>query len=243
MSPSRYYGLVLCLALLLVARSVAADSPEPVRVLFVGNSYTAVNSLPGMLTTLAKAGNRPPLEVAQVTPGGCTLQRHWEKSGARERIQSGDWDYVVLQEQSMMPIVKPALMHEYAHRLVGEINKRNAKTVFYLTWSREHTPETQEKLNEAYRSIADELNAEVAPVGPAWAAARKADEKVSLYKKDKSHPTPAGTYLAACVFYATIFGESPEGLPGQVAGLEAEQARRLQRIAWRTVQSNDSTGP
>ena len=53
----------------------------------------------------------------------------------------------------MTPIVKPELMHEYARRLAGEIDKRGAKTVFYLIWSREHTPETQAGLdaNQAKR--------------------------------------------------------------------------------------------
>ena len=39
-----------------------------------------------------------------------------------------------------------------------------------------------------------------------------------LYFSDGSHPSPAGSYLAACTFYATLFHASPVGLPGKVSG-------------------------
>jgi hypothetical protein len=34
---------------------------------------------------------------------------------------------------------------------------------------------------------------------------------VPLYTDDGSHPTAAGSYLAACVFLASLFGEAPRG--------------------------------
>ena len=43
-------------------------------------------------------------------------------------------------------------------------------------------------------------------------------------------------YLAACVFYATLYGQSPEGLTGEPAKLDETTARALQRIAWTAVQ-------
>jgi hypothetical protein len=63
------------------------------------------------------------------------------------------------------------------------------------------------------------------------------DNSLVLHAKDKRHPSKAGTYLAACVFYATIYEKSPEGLPGEPGGLTDEEARPLQAIAWETVQS------
>ena len=64
----------------------------------------------------------------------------------------------------------------------------------------------------------------------------KANKELKLHEKDKNHPSKTGTYFTACVFYATIFGKSPEGLPGNIGGLTNEQARELQAIAWKTVQ-------
>jgi hypothetical protein len=52
---------------------------------------------------------------------------------------------------------------------------------------------------------------------------------------DRRHPTLAGSYLAACTFYAALFAESPVGHP-YTAGLSDEAALTLQKIAWQTVQ-------
>ncbi|MCY2986757.1 MAG: hypothetical protein NTY19_02700, partial [Planctomycetota bacterium] len=59
-----------------------------------------------------------------------------------------------------------------------------------------------------------------------------------------SHPNPTGTYLAACVFYATLLDANPVGLPGKVthgenvlANIPDDQAKRLQKIAWAAVKA------
>ena len=45
-----------------------------------------------------------------------------------------------------------------------------------------------------------------------------------------AHPTTAGTYLAACVFYATLVGRTPVGL-GATGGLSPADAAALQAVA------------
>lgn len=85
--------------------------------------------------------------------------------------------------------------------------------------------------------MSTELKSQIAPVGNAWEAALKADKKLVLHTSDKKHPTATGTYLAACVFYATIYGKSPEGLPGSIGKLADEEARAMQAIGWKTVQA------
>ena len=72
-------------------------------------------------------------------------------------------------------------------------------------------------IEAAYGTVGDDLGIDVAPVGAAWAAARVEHPEIDLWQPDGSHPSAAGTYLAACVLYATIFGASPEGL-GAVEG-------------------------
>jgi hypothetical protein len=98
------------------------------------------------------------------------------------------------------------------------------------------------------RRIARELGATVAPVGVAWKKALVADPKLVLHQADKSHPNPRGSYLAACVFYATLLDKSPLGLPGELrrgwktlVQIPPEEAKRLQEIAWQTVQETRDT--
>jgi hypothetical protein len=118
-----------------------------------------------------------------------------------------------------------------------------AQTVLYMTWARQHFPEMQAGLARVYTVLAQKIGARVAPVGLAWEAVLLADPSTALYDEDKSHPTPLGSYLAACVFYATFFGESPVGLPAKLVTTDGKalveipeaQAHLLQSVAWDVV--------
>jgi hypothetical protein len=222
---------------LVAAPIQAGDANKPIRVLFVGNSYTYVNDLPKMIADLAKAGNQRPLEHARVTAGGWSLEQHWKAGKVSKEIAKEKWDYVVLQEQSLRPLTDPKLLFEYAGNLDAEIKKSGVKTMLYQTWARQDAPEKQADLSKAYFDLGKELGAKVAPVGEAWAKAIKDDPKLVLYNADKSHPSKVGTYLTACVFYAAIYGKSPEGLPGFAGSLTPAEARRLQSVAWQTAQA------
>lgn len=227
----------------LLRELASSDDKNALKVLFVGNSYTSVNDLPLMFAQLCKAAEpQTPLKIQHVLVGGFSLQQHWDKGEALAALrQRGPWDYVILQEQSMRPIEAPALMLAYAGRFEAEIKKAGARAVFYQTWARLDRPDTQAPINGAYRSSARAAGARVAPVGSAFAAAGKL--RPQFYSEDGSHPTPLGSYLAACVLFATVLDKSPEGLPtGEIVKLAPwsqvadGDLRDLQRLAWRIVQ-------
>lgn len=221
----------------LTAAPVRAQEPADVRVLFIGNSFTYYHDLPRMIAELAKAGKQRTLVHDRETPGGCTLEKHWKDGKALAKIQMRAWDYVVLQDQSQAPLLKRDSMFEYGKKFDEEIKNRKSKTVLYLTWALQNQPEDQVAISKAYRDLAKMLNAEVAPVGDAWAAALQANPKRILHEADRKHPNATGTYLAACVFYATFYARSPEGLPGSIGRMTDEEARPLQALAWKIVQN------
>lgn len=230
--------------------TAAAAKAKPLRVLFIGNSYTSVNDLPGMLEALsAKAKGVRPVETDRSLRGGWTLQRHMEddKSTAQAKIKAGTWDYVVLQEQSQMPFMYPKVTHKFGLMLGKLIQAQKATPLFYMTWAREHQPENQAPIRDTYLAMGKALQAPVAPVGLAWEKMLEQKVKIKLHQKDRSHPTQEGTYLAACVFFAKIHRTSPEGLPGTLEAtqkgrsrplckLPADRAKLLQRIAWQVVE-------
>ena len=142
--------LFLLIPLLLVPGCATAQVGEPpLKVLFIGNSYTSVNDLPSLLAALAEAAGGRKIETDQHLIGGCTFERHVKDRKAIEKIRERKWDVVVLQENSLQPILNRESMHRYARILHAEISKQGAKTVFYLTWARQHIPQMQDGADPA----------------------------------------------------------------------------------------------
>ena len=136
----------------------------------------------------------------------------------------------MLQEQSTLPLKSPQRFHENVRLFAAAIEARNARTLLYLTWSRANVPEAQHDLTHAVEAIAREIGADVVPVGIAWHAVRNEHPDIALYDADGSHPTPTGSYLAACVFYAMVTGRDP-AWSRFTAGLTRAEARFLQEVA------------
>jgi hypothetical protein len=140
----------------------------------------------------------------------------------------------VLQEQSTFPIKNAARFHESVRLFDEAIRAAGARTVLYLTWARAHAPDTQRTLTEAYRAIGRELGADVVPAGIAWERCLALPRHPVLHDKDGSHPTLAGSYLAACCFLPTLFGESPADADFTPDGLPADDAALLRNVAHET---------
>ncbi len=250
--------ILLSLAAPSAAEAAEGQFAKNMRILFIGNSYTNANDLPGMLIgMMATKGVK--LETRSVTPGGCTLEKHWNGPDARKAIADGPWDYVVIQEQSQLPAFNPPQTLKYAALLAQAVLEAGSKPVFYLTWTRKDKPQMQEALTRTYMKAGADAKALVAPAGIAWVNATKVNPKLVLYAADGSHPTVEGTYLTACVFYATLLRRDPTGLPGRLvidtkvrdnvimrrnpANLTTAQAKPLQAAAWKTVEELQSYKP
>jgi len=220
------------------------------RVLFLGNSYTSVNDLPVMFANLAWSGGHR-VETGMQAPGGWGLSDHELSQDTPTELASKPWDIVVLQEQSQIPSVeslRQSQMYPAARDLVAVIRTAGAKPVFFVTWARQggwpeyRMPDyasMQASIDDGYSVIARELQAAVAPVGFAWMARVTESLDPDLWQDDGSHPSIAGTYLAACVFYARIFAQSPVGLKYN-AGLSSQAAAQLQQVAFTTVLTDPS---
>jgi len=196
------------------------------KVLFLGNSYTDVNNLPGLVKQVCgSVGDE--ITYSASMPGGCTFQQHLSQS--MSYIKEGGWDYVVLQEQSQLPSFPIGqFMNEsypYAKQLCDSIRKynTNAQIVFYMTWGRKYgdqqnaqyysvlgTYEGMDSLLYArYMMMAEDNEAIVSPVGALWHYIRDNHSDIELYQSDNSHPSLAGSYAAACSFYTIFTRKSP----------------------------------
>lgn len=207
------------------------------KALFIGNSFTARNNLPAMIGQFAAAHGRD-FAHRLINVGGASLRTHWNGAEAQKVIKDGNYDVVVLQEQSTLPIKNAQRMHENVRLFDDAIKAAGSRMFLYMTWARAHAPETQQAITHAYKSIGQELGATVVPVGDAWQRFLRTHNKPGLYDKDQSHPSLAGTYLAASVFFAMLFKENPVDIDVEMSGLEAKDMLLLRKTAWRTCQSN-----
>ena len=217
----------------------AAGAALPDKVLFVGISFTYYNnSLHRHYRQLTYSAGlfTPENSRARImTISGGELPEH---AGGFERVLSGDdWDVVVLQGHSLGPISERTAepFREAARKFAGIAREQGTRPVFFMTWAYSGNPEMTAKLDKAYTDIGRELDAQVVPVGLAFARVTSERPDIALRIADARHPSLAGTYLAACTFFAALYGQSPEGLEYD-AGLGKEMAAYLQQVAWRTVQ-------
>ncbi|MBR4866996.1 MAG: hypothetical protein IKU11_09915 [Clostridia bacterium] len=205
-------------------------------VLFVGNSYTYFNDLPGLFAELCLANGRE-VEALSVTRGGRRLIQNLEGDEAAKELgallQETAVDVCFLQEQSTLPIVDYPKFEEGVLGLTEKYRERVGKFVLYMTWGRkegaeflaEHNLTREEMTNglaQAYEKAAARAGAEVSPVGRRFWAAGQVEPRLALHDPDKSHPSPVGTCLAALVHYATLFGELPAAIPAKLEPWEKE---------------------
>jgi hypothetical protein len=155
-------------------------------ILFIGNSFTARNKLPELIAQLAAAHG---IDVRHrlISAGGASLRRHLNAGIARKEIASGGYKYVVLQEQSTLPIKNAARMRESILEFDQAIKAAGAKTVLYMTWARQNAPQTQQAISDAYQSIGNDIGGIAVPVGLAWEYLVKRKEAERLYDRRGSH--------------------------------------------------------
>ena len=212
----------------------------PLKILFIGNSFTARNDLPGLVAALAESRGFV-LQSQLISAGGASLRTHLNAGKAKSAIESGRYDYVVLQEQSTLPVKNAGRMHANIREFDRLIQGAGAKTVLYMTWARSHAPDSQQAITEAYTSIGEEIGATVVPVGTAWQAFFRQHAEPPLHDRDQSHPTMAGSYLAACVFFATLFGESPVGRGNAISAVSEQHRALLEKTAWQVCKPRVAT--
>lgn len=227
---------------------VIKQSPvkSPQRVLFLGNSLVYYNG--GLQThthRLAAAGT-PPINVRSgfksahitgadlgqypieflVTPGNLGLKQ--------------PFDIVVLagNSQDAMSVTGRDEYLQKVKEFDAVIRKHGGRTALYwLPAVVKPHPRAEsdmfERTCDMMLSAGNEMGALVIPVGLAFREAYRQRLGIALQMGyDGNHPTLAGQYLAACVVFASLYGQSPVGNPYDYFGaLDKETKEFVQEVA------------
>jgi hypothetical protein len=148
-----------------------AQTPHPVaaprdgrefRVLFVGNSLTSGNDLPGLVQAMAAAGGVK-LRADTVAVGNFSLEDHWQQGRAREALASATWDYVVLQQGPSSRPESQVHLREWAARWADETRRNGATPALYMVWPFQGQKNGFEQVSQSYRSARRESCRPVKP--------------------------------------------------------------------------------
>ena len=185
---------------------------KPLRVLFVGNSLTATNDLPEAVAALAADAGRRPVETRMVAPGGVSLEEHWRSTGARQALDDGPWDAVVLQQGPSTLPESRAHLRTWTRRWADEVRAQGAQPALLGAWPEAERRDAFPAAIDSHAAAATASDATLLPVAAAWRAAWRRDPDLELYGPDGFHPSELGTQLAALVVYAGLTGEDPGAL-------------------------------
>jgi hypothetical protein len=232
-----------------------AGIANPASAIYIGNSFFYYNnSLHGHVTNLLRSADANyKFRSVSATMSGSGFDWHDVESYFRPNAVSSYsftpdnkivfnkperlFDVAIMMDCSQCP-VHPELKKvftDYAKKHSDTVKKHGGKPVFFMSWAYSDAPEMTAQLAEAYTKAGNDNDTFVIPAGLAFARSVAQKPEINLYAPDKRHPSLAGTYLSACMVYASLFKKSPVGLSYN-AGLDAAVAKHLQTVAWDTAQ-------
>ncbi len=234
---------------------VNAQCSDPYEILFIGSSYFAFNDLPILVKNFSDRFGKEIIIGRQISCG-LYLEDHAKSSSTHETIKERDWDFVVIQGVGSLAAypeiftknaIFPALKKLYDKI---KANCETTKVIFCMPWAYEDGMTWKKGWDDEYAEMqaniygnsirySEEIGYGIAPVGWAWAKvlAEKNYQLHYLHMSDWNHPNEKGSYLMACVIYASIFQESTCG-NSFYSNISADEAIYFQEVASKIVLEN-----
>jgi hypothetical protein len=216
-------------------------SPTVHRVLFIGNSLTYTNDLPGTVAAMALAAGDTILTQTVAAPNLALIDHAAGQTDAVDVIKSGHWDYVVLQQgPTPLPLYRDTLILA-TKWLQPYIRDAGARSAQLMVWPSATKRASFDEVRRSSQLAAKAVGGLFLPAGEAWRAAWSAGPRIALYGSDGFHPSELGTYLTALVVFEGLTGTDVRTLSPRitVAGrrlqIPTATVRLLQRVAHETV--------
>jgi hypothetical protein len=243
-------NLAILAAAMLAGLSGACDSGPPSeperppgarRLLFIGNSLTYYNDMPGLVEEIALADGLP-LEVASIALPNTAVIDFAGQSSVHARIAQGGWDAVILQQGPTTPGVCRDTLVMGTIALDRSIRAAGGRTATLMTWPYEGYPDAFTWVHESAKRASDAVNGLFLPAGDAWVAAWRMDRSLRLYGPDGYHPSLLGSLLTALVVYEGVTGRDVRLLSSSIpiASYSGVTLRTLQQAAHEAVSASVS---
>ncbi len=219
---------------------VSPDLSKEVRVLFIGNSLTYVNNLPGVVKALADGAGLPATQVESIAFPDYALEDHWNQGQARAAVEKDGWTHVVMQQGPSALESSRVNLLQWVGTFGEVIKTHGARPGLYSVWPSTDRSGDFDRVSESYRLAAESVEGQYYPAGETWRAAWRRNASLALYGGDGFHPSSLGTYAAAVTIVAVIYHRSPVGLP--TLGIQAATATLLQESAAEAIAAVPASG-
>lgn len=196
------------------------------RVLFIGNSLTYFNGMPYMFAALADSVGESAPVVQMIAFPNFGLPEQWQHGQAPDAIRDGCWDVVVLQQGPSSLAESRAVLLDYAARFAELVHANGGRTALLSVWPSASRQADFDRTIESYALAAQTVDGVLLPAATAWLETWEREPQIRLYA-DALHPTPEGSYLAAAVTIARLYGRSPTELPAGVEYRIPDEGRHV----------------
>ncbi len=206
-TPHRSLNLLLLgiLALFCLACKIPTEDLEKEQVLlFVGNSLTASNNLPRLLSDFARSKGRK-IKTEMLALPNYALVDHWADGKLQDLISSQRFDYVIVQQGPSSQAEGRALLLEAAVKIKELCREHDTQLAFFMVWPAYANYYNFDGVIQNYTEAATSTNSILCPVGTRWKTYIDETRDLSYYDVDLFHPSPKGSQVAAEVIYQSLF--------------------------------------
>lgn len=200
-----------------ISNEAFAQEKDPIKILFVGNSFTYFWNTPELVEAIGQELDTP-INARQSTVGGSNLEQHWKEernTNTIKLLEQEKWDYVILQDHSLSTIDAKNRFKEYTQKFIRLIKDKGATPILLMTWAYDSNPLMQEQITKEYLEIGSKNNIMVIPAGSLWKKTRSLRPDLELFF-DNIHPSLNGSYLNALLIFKSLTDKSITEVPDRL---------------------------
>ena len=173
-------------------------------ILFVGNSLTYINDLPALVRQEGEI-NGIKIGTKSIAKGNYALIDHWNEGYVQQEIESGKYDFVVVQQGPSSQEEGRKLLLQSGKDYSDLCNEHGAKLAFFMVWPSMNYYQTFDGVIKNYTDAATQNDALLCPVGKVWKKHFDTTGEFDYYSPDGFHPSLKGSEVAAQVILGTLF--------------------------------------
>ena len=216
----------------MVGKELSNQPLNDYQLLFIGNSHSSANDLPGLVTRLLMTGLPNVSANATLAPGFGFLDGRLNDGVTQPLLNSRQWSHVILQAQKYSSSGNYWYSTAAAEEWIRRVKSNGALPILFPEWPRRGNREEGPRIHQLHLGIAAAEPACVAPVGLAWEESIARHPTLNLHAPDGNHSNQNGALLTAFVFYQLLTDLPAKELPyvEQISASQETQ-RKLRDVA------------